>query len=87
MHLRQPEKWTQRGSSNPQRVKLSTDESTTINWVGCAVVHGVCDFLGRLSDNALLFTTELTSFAKSMVFSTPQGSYFNFFLSKRYKRF
>ena len=69
------------------RVKLSTDESTTLNWVGCAVVHGVCVFVDRLSDNALLFNTELTALAKSMVFSTPQGSYFNFFLSKRYKRF
>ena len=58
-------------------IKLFTDGSKTANGVGCSVVHGDSSYVGRLSNNASIFTAELTALAKSLeVASTLHGTYF-----------
>ena len=58
-------------------VKLYTDGSKTTNGVGFAVVHGNSSYVGRLSNNASIFTAELTALKLSLeVISTIQGHQF-----------
>ena len=47
-------------------IKLYTDGSKTLNGVGCAVVVGDQSYACRLSDNASIFTAELTALSKSL---------------------
>ena len=47
-------------------VKLYTDGSKTSNGVGCAVIRGDCSHVGRLANNASIFTAELTAILKSL---------------------
>ena len=61
-------------------IKLYTDGSKTPDGVGCAVVHGSCSYSGRLSDNASVFTAELTALEKSLqVISTLHGRKFTIY--------
>ena len=63
--------------SHHDSVKLYTDGSKTINGVGCAVVHGSWSYSGRMSNNASVFTAELTALAKALeIISSLKGKHF-----------
>ena len=47
-------------------VKIFTDGSKMVSGVGCAVIHEDCSYVGRLSNNASIFTAELTAIVKSL---------------------
>ena len=58
-------------------IKLFTDGSKTVNGVGCAVVHGSYSYSGRISNNASVFTAELTAIAKALqIIFTLRGNKF-----------
>ena len=61
-------------------VKLYTDGSKSLEGVGCAVVHECDSYVTRLSNNASIFTAELTAVMKSLeVISTIKGRNFTVF--------
>ena len=61
-------------------VKLYTDGSKSPDGVGCAVIHNENYYVGRMSDNASIFTAELTALSKSLeVVSTLPGTNFTIY--------
>ena len=58
-------------------IKIYTDGSKTPNGVGFAIIHENSSYAGRLSNNASIFTAELTALKFSLeVISTIQGHHF-----------
>ena len=47
-------------------MKIYTDGSKTSDGVGCAVIYKDCSHVGRLANNASIFTAELTALCKSL---------------------
>ena len=61
-------------------VKLYTDGSKSPEGVGCAVIYGDRSYVGRLCNNASVFTAELTAVSKSLeIVSTLQGRNFTIY--------
>ena len=73
-------KFLEHDQIHSKSIKLFTDGSKTSSGVGCAVVHSDTSYVGRLSDNASIFTAELTALAKSLeIVGTLQGTSFTIY--------
>ena len=61
-------------------IKIYTDGSKTSDGVGCSVIHDDSSYVGRLSNNASIFTAELTGLVKSLeMISTLRGRNFTIY--------